>query len=131
MAKFTNDGAFDAALNYIETNAERLVALASYTLGDSYATVTGGSNILASVAIDGGDFTGPADGTSGRKLTVGAQAAVTIIASGTATHVAILKDSATAAVLHVREVEPDLALVDNDANTVSFPEFVIQFNDAT
>ena len=131
MAKYTNDGAYDAALAYIETNSERLVALAAYTLGDSYATVTGGSNILATVAVDGSDFTGPADGTSGRKLTVAAQPTITITNSGTATHVALLKDSATAAVVHVREVEPDLALVDNDANTVSFPEFTIQFNDAT
>lgn len=131
MAVFTNDGAYDAALAYIETNAERLVALASYNPGDSYATVTGGSNILATVAIDGTDFTGPADGTSGRKLTVAAQSAVIITASGTASHVAIIKDSATSAVLHVRAVSPTLALVDNDANTVSFPAFDIQFNDAT
>lgn len=128
MAKWQNDAMLDAALNYIKTNAVRELVIASYTAGDSYATVTATANVLASKTISSSDFTGPANGdTSGRKLTVNAAATNTVIYTGTATHIALTNGTDT--VYYVTSTTSQ-ALVDNDSNTVSIPAWDIEIADA-
>lgn len=66
----------------------------------SYAEATtakgSGGVMLAEVAIDTSDYTGPADGdTSGRKLTVNAQTGIPITAAGAGDHIAIVDVSAS------------------------------------
>ena len=129
MAKWQNDLMLDAALNYIKNNAVRELVIASYTLGDSYATVTATANVLASKTITSTDFTGPANGdTSGRKVTVNAASGNVIIYSGTATHVALTNGADT--VYYVTSLSASQALVDNDTNTVSVPAWDIEIADA-
>ena len=132
MAKWQNDAMLDAALNYIKTNAVRELVIASYTAGDSYATVTATANVLASKTISSTDFTGPADGTvgtaGGRKLTVNAQTANEVIYSGTATHIALTNGTDT--VYYVTSLSDTPALVDNNSNTVSIPAWIIEIEDA-
>ena len=128
MAVFIRDASFDTALNDIKNNADFMHVLSAYTLGDNYATVTG--NSLGSVAVDTGDFTGPADGdTSGRKLTVTAQV---ITATGTDAspdlHVALV-DSGSTAVLVVTDETTDQAVTTSDVLNV--PAFDIEIADAT
>ena len=53
----------------------------------SIANIT--ANLLATVVTDGADFTKANGDVSGRKLTVAQQAAMSITATGTATHVTI------------------------------------------
>jgi hypothetical protein len=131
MAKWQNDSMLDAALNYIKTNAVRELVIASYTSGDSYATVTATANVLASKTISSTDFTGPADGTlgtaGGRKLTVNAQNSNTIIYTGTATHIALTNGSDT---VYYVTTTTSQALVDNDSNTVNIPAWIIEIEDA-
>ena len=127
MAKWQNDSMLDAALNYVKNNATHELVLASYTPGDSYATVAATANVLADVTIDSADFTGPADGdTSGRKLTVNAQNSVTIIYTGTATHIALTNGTDT--VYYVTSCTSQ-SLTDNDSNTVNFPAWDIELAD--
>lgn len=85
MGKTLHDDVYDQALNYIETNCDKLTicsqhpttyteANATYALGDAVPT-----------------FTGPANGdVSGRKTQVDAVSAATVDASGNANHAALL-----------------------------------------
>jgi len=84
MVKSVSDDVLDAALTEIATSTTLTVCSAEPANYAGIAAVA-----LASVTVAGGDFT-IADGTtSGRKTTVAEQAAVSITASGDATHVAL------------------------------------------
>ena len=84
MAKQVADAVLDAALTEIATSTRLVVCSGEPANFAGISAVT-----LASVTVDGGDFT-IADGTtSGRKTTVAEQAGVSITASGDATHVAL------------------------------------------
>lgn len=98
MAKAVHDDVLDAALNILKNNATRLTVCSAQptTYNEGNATYA-----LADVTIDSTDFTGPANGdTSGRKIAINAQSGVTVDASGTATHVALL-DVANSKLLYV------------------------------
>jgi len=84
MAKWTNDAAMDAALDYLATATKEVVCSAQPT---TYAEAVT-TYMLAEVVIDGTDFTKANGDTSGRKTTVAQQSTVSITNSGTATHVA-------------------------------------------
>lgn len=92
MGKSVADAVLDAALNYLKNNAAKLCVCSSEpaTYGDATSTYK-----LASTAIDSADFTGPANGdVSGRKIAVDAQNSISVGASGSAQHVAIVTASA-------------------------------------
>jgi hypothetical protein len=124
MGKKTHDDVFDAMLNYIKTNCTRMTACsaepADYT--EANATVA-----LADVTMASTDFTAANGDTSGRKLTVAAKSAVTIDASGTANHVALL-DVTNSKLLYVT-TSTGLALTAGGGNTVSFPAWDIEIAD--
>lgn len=46
MARWAHADTLDGSLNVIKNNCTKLAVVAAYSAGDSYATVTGGSNIL-------------------------------------------------------------------------------------
>lgn len=97
MAKSVHDDVLDGALNVIKTNCTRQVLCSAqpttYTEGNAtYA--------LADVTMASGDFTAANGDTSGRKLTVAAKTGVTVDASGTGTHIALL-DVANTKLLYV------------------------------
>ena len=91
MGKSTHNNVLDAALNYVKTNGSRLCVCS--TEPTTYAEATS-TNMLALGTIDSDDYTGPADDTSGRKLTVNEQASITISNTGNAQHVAIADSEA-------------------------------------
>lgn len=84
MARFADQSVLDALLNEI-ANGTRLTVCAGQPT--DFADIA--SRILASETLTGGDFTLAAGDVSGRKVTVAAQADLSISASGTADHVAI------------------------------------------
>lgn len=116
----------DAQLEYIRDNAERLVLLNNYSLGDAYATVVAGNNIIASVAINSTDFDAIADAAGdARRLPVQAQTATASNSSSTPDlHVAILKDSATSEVLVVVDETSDQAIT--AGNPVNFAAWYVE-----
>jgi hypothetical protein len=84
MGKAISDAVFDAASDKIAT-ATRLVV----TSGEPANFAGIAAVALADVVVDSGDFTKANGDVSGRKVTVGAQSAVPIDSSGTATHVTL------------------------------------------
>jgi len=84
MSKSVHDNVLDAALGEIATSTTQTVCSADPVNYAGIAAVA-----LASVTVSGTDFTIANGTTSGRKTTVGEQAAVSITASGDATHVVL------------------------------------------
>ena len=56
MAKFAHSDVLDNGPAYIAANCDTIIAVLAYTVGDSYATVTTGANVIASAALVPGDF---------------------------------------------------------------------------
>lgn len=95
MGKYANDDALDALLAAIATGDEITVCSAEPT---TYAEAHTTYKLAAGTLTPGdgnGDFTIGDGDASGRKLTVAEQAALTIDASDTATHIAITLTGST------------------------------------
>jgi hypothetical protein len=90
MAATLHDDVFDAALNVVKNNTENLYICSSMptTFAEASSTYK-----LGTKATPG--FTGPADDTSGRKLTITAITDGTVSATGTAGFFALTDDSAS------------------------------------
>jgi len=124
MAKTVLDAVLDAALNYVKTNGTRLCVCSTQPTTYTEAITT---YKLAIKTIASGDYTGPADDTSGRKVTVNQQAAITVDTGGTANFVAIA-DSGASALLFVTTCT---AQVLTSGNTVTVPAWKINIQDPT
>jgi hypothetical protein len=95
MAKFADDLVMDAALDYVIANVERIVVTSSQPA--AYANVAAAS--LADATI--GTITKANGDSSGRKAVVPQHTAMAIDSSGTATHVCLVKDTATSRLILV------------------------------
>jgi len=120
MAKWCNDLALDAALNYI-AGAERMVACS-----DQPADFAGVAAVaLSDVAVVPADFT-LADGlTSGRRLTVAAKGGVPVDAPGLVNHVALVDDT-NSRLLYVTTTDNQEI---TSGSFVDFPEWSIEIAD--
>lgn len=123
MAKRMADAGADAALDYW-TDADKMVVCSAEptTYAEANATYA-----LADVAMAGGDFTKANGDVSGRKVTVAAKSSVLIDASGTATHVALIK-VADSTLRYVTTCTSQ-ALTANGSNTVNIPAWDIEIAD--
>lgn len=125
MAKFLPTIVLDGGLDIIAT-ATRMTACSAQptTFTEGNATYA-----LADVTMAGGDFTKAAGDVSGRKVTMSAKTGVLIDASGTATHIALLRvsDSTLIAVTTCTSQ----ALTANGSNLVNFPAWKAEFNAPT
>jgi hypothetical protein len=122
MAKSVHDDVLDAALNYVKTNGTRLCVCSTQPTTYTEAITT---YKLAIKTISSSDYTGPADGTSGRKLTVNQEATITVDSSGTAAHIA-LADSVNSKLLYVTTCTSQVLTA---GNTVTVPAWIIQIAD--
>ena len=97
MAKYVHDDVLDAAFSLIKTDCDKMTACSAQptTFAEGDASLA-----LAEAAMAGSDFTIADGDVSGRKVTVGQKTGVTVGASGTATHVALL-DTANSKLLYV------------------------------
>jgi hypothetical protein len=122
MAKAVHDDVLDGALNILVNNATRLTVCSAQptTYAEGNATYA-----LADVTIDSAAFTNANGDTSGRKTTIGAQNAVPIDASGTATHVALL-DVTNSKLLYVTTCTSQAL---TSGGTVNTPAFDIEIAD--
>jgi hypothetical protein len=87
MGKSVHNDVLDGAWNIIKNNCTRMVACSAEPTTYTEANAT---YALADVTMASGDFTLADGNTSGRKVTVASKSAVTVDASGTATHIALL-----------------------------------------
>lgn len=124
MAKFLHDDVLDGALNIIKNNATKLAVCS--TQPKTYTEATSTYKLAIKTGLTSGNYTGPADHTSGRKLTVNAQSTITVDAGGSAQHVAL---TGTAATLYA--VTTCTAQTLSIGNTVSVPAWVVSVGDHT
>ena len=91
---FLSDNALDSGVGYIDTNTETLhICSAAPTNYANVATVTLGNKATPTVGV-------PENGaSSGRRVVVSAITDGSVTGTGTATHWALVKDSATAELL--------------------------------
>ena len=132
MAKWTNDGAMDAALAFITSNADRLIVCTSQplTYADAVTNVGSGGYKLADIAVDPSDFVGPVTGTiDGRKVTVQQQTDIPVDATGDCLHVCLVEDTVgNQRILHITTC-PQQTLT--AGNTVTVPAYEIEFGAPT
>lgn len=123
MAKATPGAVLDKILDEIAT-ATRMIACSAQPTTYTEANAT---YALSDVTMAGGDYTKANGDTSGRKVTMGAKSSVLIDASGTATHVALVRVS-DSALIYVTTCTSQ-ALTANGSNTVNFPAWDIEIAD--
>lgn len=129
MAKWVSANVLDSGLNYIKTNCDKMVAVVSYTAGDSYATVTGGSNIVAEATMATGDFTLGTSGSNRTLTTASGKTDASANNTGDPTHLVFLKTTATTEVLWA--TDETSAQTVTAGNPVNFPSLVYTANQPT
>jgi hypothetical protein len=89
MAKFTHDTVLDQPGTYVQNNVTALHVCATQPTSRADAL----SKSLAAVSLSAGDVTLSDGDTNGRKFRVAAKSGVSIGASGTADHIAIISST--------------------------------------
>lgn len=125
MAKAAPDIIMDGALDVIATATRQIACSAQPT---TY-TEANSTYALADATMSGGDFTKANGDISGRKVTMSAKTGALIDASGTATHIALVR-VADSTLLYVTTCASQ-ALTANGSNTVNFPAWDIEIADPT
>jgi non-ribosomal peptide synthetase component F len=92
MAKKFDDTVLDAALNVIKNGATNAVFCSAEPA--NYAGIAA-VTLITKTGLTSANFTGPADHTSGRKLTAGAITGMTPSANGTVAYVVLTNGSNT------------------------------------
>ena len=118
MAKWSNDSVMDAALDKIATSTQMIVC--SSQPADRAAALAAA---LASTTMTGGDFTKADGNASGRKVTMAQKANISVTASGTANHVALV--DATSLIY----VTTCTAQALTSGNTVTVPTWKVEIAD--
>lgn len=130
MAKYQIDAMLDAALDYIKNNATVICVCSAQPTTYAEATTThdGGASkycLAKKTGLTSGSFTGPANGvSSGRKLTVNEEAAITVDASASAVYIALCSGTT---LLYVTTCTSQALTL---GNTVTVPAWVIEIADA-
>ena len=129
MAKSIHDDVLDAALNYIKTNGDKMTVCEGEPTTYEHANSqkgTGTGKALGSAVLASGDYTVTAD-SSGRKVTIAAQADEDVDQTGDGDHVAIV-DTANSKLLKVATCTLQALVA---GNKVSFPAWKINIQDPT
>lgn len=124
MAKWQNDLMLDAAFDWLDQADEMYVCNAQPT---TY-TEASSTYALADVAVTPDtDFTKADGDTNGRKVTVAAKSDVTVDTTGTASHIALCKNSGSV-LMYVTTCTDQLL---TQGNTVDIPAWDIEIADVT
>lgn len=124
MAKFTADAVLDAALAKVAT-CTRMVVTSAQPANFAGIAAVALADVTLTAGVGNGDYTVADGDTSGRKLTVAAQAGVPIDTGGNATHVC-LDDGTT--LLHVTTCTNQSLTA---GGTVDVPAYDVEFADVT
>ena len=124
MAKFTADDVLDAACAKVAT-CTRMVVTSGQPANFAGIAAVALADVTLTAGNGNGDYTIANGDTSGRKVTVAAQAGVTIDSSGTATHVC-LDDGSTLLAVTTCTSQSLTA-----GGTVDVPAFDLEFADPT
>lgn len=124
MAKSAHDDVLDNGPNYVKTNGNKMVLCSQEPTTYTEANTT---YKLAEVAMAGGDYTNANGDVSGRKLTVAAKNGVSVSATGTSNHAAIV-DTVTSKLLYVTT---HTAQALTSGNTVNIGSWKMEIADPT
>lgn len=125
MPKVAPDAFMDAAFDFLD-QADVMHVCSTLDSTPTYAEIVAAS--LADVAMTPNtDFTKADGDTSGRKVTVAAKSGVTVDASGTANHIALVTVSGSV----VRYVTTCTSQVLTAGNSVNIPSFDVEISDPT
>jgi len=122
MGKSVHDDVLDGALNIIKNNCTRMTVCSQQPTTYTEANAT---YALADVTVASGDFTVGNGDTSGRKVTVAQKTGVTVDASGTGNHVALL-DVSNSKLLYVTTATSQAL---TSGNTMTFNAWDIEILD--
>jgi len=123
MGKLVHNDVLDAALNVFETEAT-VITVCKDTPTNYSEAITQGTHMLAiKTGLTGADFL-ISDGASGRKTTISAQSTITVLETGTATHIC-LTDGASKLLF----VTTCTGQVLTAGNTVTVPAWTITIGD--
>lgn len=128
MAKWVHSDVLDNGIAYIKANCDKVVAVISYTSGDTYATVTGAANIVAEAAMANGDFTLASSGNNRTLTTASGKQDTSANNEGNPTHFAFV-DTVNSKVLWV--TDETSAQTVYAGNPVTFPSLVYTSNQPT
>lgn len=118
MAKFANTSVLDALLDKVATGTQLIVCTTQPA--DRAAAL---ATALASTSLAGGDFTKAAGTPNGRQVTIAQKANISVTASGSAAHVAIVDGTS---LLYVTTVTAQTL---TSGNTVTVPSWKITVAD--
>jgi hypothetical protein len=122
MAKTLDDSVLDAALNVIKGATQLCLCSAQPT---TYTEATATYMLILKTGLTTGSFTGPADDTSGRKITKNAETAISVTNTGTVLFAALCSASV---LLAVTTVTSQAVTAGNSCNT---PLFKFNLQDPT
>lgn len=123
MAKSVHDDVLDGALNIVKNGGTQISVCSTQPTTYTHATVT--YMLAIKSDLTSGDYTGPGNGdASGRKLTVKQAAAIEVINSGTALHIAIC--DVDDRLLYVTSCTSQVL---TDGNSVTIPAWDIEIAD--
>src|SRR4249920_1816382 len=121
MPKVAPDPTIDGSLDLIALSTAMHVCSTLDTT-PTFAEVTAAS--LANVTLAPADFTKAAGDVSGRKVTVAAKSGVSVTASGTANHIALV--TVTGSIVRYTTTCTSQALTAGGGNTVSIPAWKVE-----
>lgn len=127
MGKLVHDNVLDAALNYIKNNCDQISVCADTPTTYALATTAGNVRLALKTGLTSTDYTGPADDTSGRKLSINQHALISVANSGTATHIALTRSGTS----ELSYVTTCTAQELTSGNTVTIPSWTISISDPT
>lgn len=120
MATFMSDNVLDFGVNYIDVNTEKLHICSALPLTyANIATYTLGNKVTPIVSA-------PQNGTTnGRKVTISAITDGSVTGTGTATHWALVKDSATAELICAATLSASQAVTSGNTFTLDAIDITI------
>lgn len=116
MSKYIPDGVLDDMLEVISQSCTRITICSTQPTTYTEANAT---YALANVTVDSSDFTAANGDVSGRKITVAQQTGLTITATDTAAHIALL-DVSNSRLLAVTTCTSQVVTTGNTATINSF-----------
>lgn len=116
MSKYIPDGVLDDMLEVISQSCTRITICSTQPTTYTEANAT---YALANVTVDSSDFTAANGDTSGRKITIAQQTGLTITATDTAAHIALL-DVSNSTLLAVTTCTSQPVTTGNTATINSF-----------
>lgn len=129
MTKSVSDTVLDQTLGFLKTQIDKMVVTetAPTTYASAVAQKGAGGNMLAEVAMASTDFTLADGDVSGRKVTVGQKAGVTVLQTGVANHVALVNTAASRLDYVTEATSQNLT----SGNTLTFNAWDIEIADPT